>query len=325
MEKFMRSGSKIFLVLIGLLLTGLPLAAQSPAREKFQAEIDSLSTSLRELLNRQQALAYQADSLAQDIQRRKQQTPSILQDRALNTALRFSQTLADSLQKLQQHEHYLDRLLRQKAEQLLKILNSDIKRLIEEGEKYKRLKSSVQREQVARELMQCREWQRRCQELLEQPLPPIIIYQVEARPEDTPETLQRKADFLRDQADRLQREVKRLEDKISKIREETQVRQRVADFAADLSLLDPSRESTPVSSAGERGATNVAETGLKDFVRESRTSPLSVYQNWPTNLGDLSVDELKRWEKILQQEKRRRQFQADSLESRAEEIERQRP
>jgi len=309
-----------------LVLLGLPVLAQTPARIKLQAELDDLSTNLKGFQRQQQVLYVQADSLAKDIQRRKQQTPSLLQERGLDAALRFSQTLADSLQTLQGREQRLDFALRQKAEALLKILNDDIARLVKQGEALKRDKNFSPREQIARELQQCREWQRRCQAWLEQPPPPIIIYQVEAQPQDTPETLRRKADFLRDQSDRLRREVNRLETKITGIRDETQMRQRVADFAEDLSLLDPNREGVASPSSGDANAPALSpERSSKDFAELSNPSAaqLPVYQNWPAQLGELSFDELERWRRQLERQKKQRQTQADSLMKRAVEIEKQ--
>lgn len=305
-------------------LVGLPLFAQAPERGKLQGEVGNLSTHLARLRQQQQSLSQQADSLARDIQRRKQQSPSLLQDRSLNAALRSSQTLADSMQQLQQEENRVDRLLRQKAEQLLKILNDEIARLANDGEKLKREKNSKQREQVRIELLECREWQRRCQALLEQPPPAIIIYEVEVKSEDTPETLRRKADFLRDQADRLRREVKRVDTKIAEIKDETQVRERVADFANELALLDPNREgvSGGASSTGELGAN--APATESDFRQEASNNNLTLSPSqfaWPGKLGELSFDDLERWRGTLDQQKKRRQAQADSLVQRARAIE----
>jgi hypothetical protein len=322
-KRRMRTTQKIVWL---FMLIGLPLLAQTPERIKLKGELEDLSTALERLQRRQQALSLQADSLAKDIQRRKQQAPSLLQERGLDAALRFSQTLADSLQMLQGREQRLDFSLRQKAEALLKILNEDIARLVKQGEALKQGKNFSLREQIGRELQQCREWQRRCQAWLEQPPPSIIIYQVEAQPDDTPETLRRKSDFLRDQSDRMRREVKRLDAKISDIRGETQVRRRVADLAADLSLLDPNREgvASPSSNDGNTGLLGV-ERSSKDVAEFSNSAAgqLPVYQNWPAQLGELSFDELERWRKQLERQKKQRQAQADSLMKRAAEIEKQ--
>ncbi|MDZ7292630.1 MAG: hypothetical protein ONB44_21535 [candidate division KSB1 bacterium] len=322
----MRIIHKITLPAVLFVLTILPLAAQTSEREKLKAELDSLSTNLARLHQQQQTLSLQADSLAKDIQRRKQRAPSLLQDRGLTAALRFSQTLADSMQNLQEQQQRLDRLLRQKAEHLLKILNDDIARLVRLGENLKRQKNSVQREQVARELLQCREWQRRCQEWLEQPPPAIIIYQVEVHPEDSPETLRRKADFVRDQADRLYGEVKRLEAKIAEIRAETQIRERVADLATDLALLDPNREG--VSTASHATGNQETKTSFENNPQRGAFDNLtttalqfSAQQLWPTQLGELTFDDLERWQGRLEQQKKRRRAQADSLVQRAETIE----
>lgn len=322
-------------VAIFVLLMSPPLLAQTPERVKLQAELDDLSTTLARLHHRQQALSLQADSLAKDIQRRKRKTPSILQERNLDSALRSSQALADSLQGLQARDQRLDYALRQKAEALLKILNDDIARLNQRAENLKKSKNTEEREQVARELLQSRQWQRRCQEWLEQPPPAIIIYQVEAQPDDTPETLHRKADFLRDQADRLRRDVKRLDAKISDIRDETQVRRRVADLATDLSLLDPNREGVSSPSRSEGANSDVASPATGAFVPDERSlqlgaekfggamnSTVPIYQDWPVRLGELTFDELEKWRGLLEQQKKQRRAQADSLAKRAVDIER---
>lgn len=308
------------------LLLALPVAAQTPERLKLQNELDDLSTRFARLQQEQQVLSLQADSLAKDIQRRKQQTPSLLRERGLDAALRFSQTLADSLQALQTREQRLDFALRQKAEALLKILNDDIARLVKQGEALKHDKNLSQREQVTRELEQCRHWQRRCQQWLEQPSPAIIIYQVEALPGDTPETLRRKADFLRDQADRLRRDVKRLDTKIADIRDETQLRQRVGDLVTDLSLLDPNREGVGsfVASGNTKTSGLTPERGAEGAAMDfssTTTSPLPFYQNWPAQLEALSFEDLARWRGRLEQQKKQRLAQADSLLQRAGEIE----
>jgi hypothetical protein len=315
---------KIIQILSLSVLVGLPLFAQTPERGKLQDEVGNLSTHLARLRQQQQSLSQQADSLARDIQRRKQHSPSLLQDRSLNAALRFSQTLADSMQQLQQEENRADRLLRQKAEQLLKILNDEIARLANDGEKLKREKNSKQREQVKAELMECREWQRRCQALLEQPPPAIIIYEVEIKPEDTPETLRRKADFLRDQSDRLRREVKRLDGKIAEIKDETRVRERMTDFTSELALLDPNRDGASGGSSNDASSRlNTPENsgfGTQRDASKDLALPLAQLA-WPGELGELSFDDLERWRGTLDQQKKRRQAQADSLVQRASAIE----
>lgn len=326
-ESFQRMSNATKIALF-LLLSHLPLMAQVSERTKLQNELDNLSTTLQRVHRQQQTLSLQADSLAQLIQQRKQQTQSLLQERTLDGLLRVSQTLADSLQALQAREQKVDVVLRQKAEALLKILNADIGRLVKENEALRKRGSTSERESMARELMQCREWRQRCQNWLEQPPPAIIIYQVQAQPEDTPEVLRRKVDFLRDQSDRVRREVKRLETKVAAIRDETQVRQRMDDLAADLALLDPNRDGV-VSSPAKAGLdasgltpgfdTKEATTGIST----AATTQLPFNQNWPAQLQALSFEDLEHWRGQLEKQKKQRQAQADSLLKRAAEIEKQ--
>jgi hypothetical protein len=315
----------VYKIAMCLLLIGLPLAAQTPERIKLQGEADNLSTALMRLHRQQQILSLQADSLAKDIQRRKQQTPSLLQERGLDAMLRFSQTLADSMQALQSREQKFDAMLRQKADVLLKILNEDIARVAKQSDELKQRKQMREREAVMRELKQCHEWRQRCQSWLEQAPPAIIIYQVEAQPDEAPETLRRKADFLRDQSDRMRREVKRLEKKVAEIRDETQVRRRMEDLATDLALLDPNREGRPALAREEAQTAGIAATERDNQELatgyEAPATRLPFYQNWPAPVGEMSFEELERWHGRLEQQKKQRQAQADSLLKRAAAIE----
>ncbi len=315
----------VYKIAMCFLLIGLPLAAQTPERIKLQGEADNLSTALLRLHRQQQILSLQADSLAKDIQRRKQQTPSLLQERGLDATLRFSQTLADSMQSLQSREQKFDAALRQKAEALLKILNEDIARLAKQSDELKQRKQMREREAVMRELKQCHEWRQRCQSWLEQPPPAIIIYQVEAQPDEAPETLRRKADFLRDQSDRMRREVKRLEKKVAEIRDETQVRRRMEDLATDLALLDPNREGRPALAREDAQTSGIAATERDNQQvaagYEAPATRLPFYQSWPAPVGEMSFEELERWRGRLEQQKKQRQAQADSLLKRAAAIE----
>jgi hypothetical protein len=46
-----------------------------------------------------------------------------------------------------------------------------------------------------------------------------------------------------------------------------------------------------------------------------------VYRDWPAQLGELSFDDLEKWRGRLEQQKKQRRAQADSLAKRAVEIE----
>jgi hypothetical protein len=92
-----------------------------------------------------------------------------------------------------------------------------------------------------------------------------------------------------------------------------------------LSLLDPNREgvSSPSRSAPTAESFSPSERDLQSGVAEVTTinSSVPVYQDWPVQLGELSFDDLEKWRGRLEQQKKQRRAQADSLAKRAVEIE----
>ncbi len=312
-------------LLLAVTIAAGALFAQSESLRSQKVEIDSLLQRLLEVQAKQKAMSRQADSLARAISKIKQRPLSPFEVRTLESALTRSQTVADSLQALQRREQGVDRLLRQKAESLLRNLNDELSRLVESGKEAKKSGNPRRRENVAREIQTCRQWQAFCQQILAEPPPAIVIYEVRAEPEDDEITLKRKADFLRDQADRLEREVKRLAQKLSEIRAEDQMRQRVNEFAADIALLEPLNE-------GLRSTSRITQegTGPVDFDTETRTSeilPPSLPTgtvaafSLPANTAELSSQDLRRWQERLQRLLEQRGLQADSLKKRADELE----
>ena len=296
------------------------------------AAIDSLGARRAEVLAAQQVMSKEADSLAQAIARIKARPSSPLEQRALNAAYRQSQTLAESLQWQQAEDQRLDRLLRQKAEALLKNLSAEIEHLASSGASAKKSRDHARSAQIAHELQICRDWQKRCREILEEPPPAIIIYEVHASPEDDAVTLQRKADFLRDQSDRLAREVQRLDQKLAELRSEAVIRDRMSEFAYEVSLFEPLNEG--VRSAGSQsdlhstgtdnggGTISVGVGPGREQVQSFASESLYLTSlGWPAKVSELSARELRGWQKKLQNLRAQRKTQADSLNQRAQEIE----
>ena len=105
------------------------LWAQSPLARQTKAEVDSLAQRLAKVHAGQVLMSKRADSLAQAITRMKTPPETPLKTLALEKALLTSQIWAETLQKTQAEEQFLDQALRQKAETLLKNLSADLERL----------------------------------------------------------------------------------------------------------------------------------------------------------------------------------------------------
>ncbi len=320
---------KLFIPAIFLVLCGRA-GAQSPESRLLKIEMDSLAQRLVDIHVEQQLMSRRADSVAQTISRIKARPASPLETRSLNETYRISQVLADSLQSLQSRAQSTDRRLRQKAETLLKNLNTEIASLAEAKAAAKKKRDTGTNQRLNLELQSCRQWQKNCQQILDEPPPPVLIYEVRVEPEDDAYTLQRKADFLHDQADRVERELRAFEQKLAAMQEEASLRRRMQEFTQELALLDPANEGLRATQATV--STEDAAPAVSSGLLESRNSdtgaavaldPL-VSLIWPGNVSDLSDQDLREWQKRMQQWRLRRQSQADSLRQRAVEIEKMR-
>lgn len=312
------------------LLSGAVLA-QAPHMHDQKVAIDSLLGNLLEVQAKQKVMSKQADSLARAISALKQRQASPFEARNLEAALARSQKIADSLQLVQAREQNLDRLVRQKAEVLLKNLNDEMSRLAELGKQAKKSGDTAERERVTREIKTYRQWQSFCQQILAEPPPAIIIYEVRAEPHDDDAALKRKADFLRDQADRLAREVQRLDQRLTEVREEEAVRQRVNEFASDIALLEPLNEgvrssrSQSTSGFGPAQADNLnvnegVARSAEVFSASSAGSAIVAF-SLPAKISDLSSQDLRKWQDRLRLLLEQRQAQVDSLKRRADAFE----
>ncbi len=316
---------KYFMLLVLVWAGHSVLWAQSVETRQHKAEVDSLVERMAQVHADQVLMSKRADSLAQAITRLKQRAKTPLNDGALETAYRTSQIMAESLQKTQAEAQYIDQLLRQKAERLLKNLNDDLARLALETKAAKARREQERYEQLARELQVCRQWQKHCQEILASPPTTILIYEVRVLPEDDAATLSRKADFLRDQADRLERESKRVTQKLAELNEEAKLRTRMTEFVGDLALFEPSNEGV----RGGEQTTPAFQSSIDrnemsaNAVQQAAFSPseLMIPLIWPDKVSALSLQDLYDWQKRLRRAQTRLRAQADSLKQRASEIE----
>lgn len=320
-----------FLGILWVSLLSSAVLAQAPHIQDQKVKIDSLLQNLLEVETKQKVMSRQADSLARAIGALKQRQTSPFEARNLEAALARSQRIADSLQLVQAREQNLDRLVRQKAELLLKNLNDEMSRLAELGKQAKKSGDTAERERVTREIKTYRQWQSFCQQILAEPPPAIIIYEVRAEPNDDEAALKRKADFLRDQADRLAREVKRLDQRLQDVREEETMRRRVNEFASEIALLEPLNEGVRGSNSQSTASFGPAQTDNLS-VTEGVTRSAEVFSaastggaivafNLPAKISDLSSQDLRKWQERLRLLLEQRQAQVDSLKRRAEAFE----
>lgn len=300
--------------------------AQTNSPRALISQLDSYESRYHSASAASEILSHQADSLAKVIQKRKSNNSrNILSDRALAEELKLSQELSGKLQNAQHFEEVqLDSLIR-KAEQTLKILNDEVTRLTIQFSAAKSNGNSAQQKIFAGELREVEKLRQRCQTLLKNAPAPAPLMQVMIQPDDSPEVIAQKADFVLDQSDRLRRNAMQTEEKTNQMRQELAMRERLADFVQDLRVFDPSSEATQGAPATGNRSTSplgIPETESGAFADRAATQPISnlLLANdavWPQDISQLSNNDLKKWIAYLENQRRYWLAQADSLVKRA--------
>jgi hypothetical protein len=305
------------------LLCSHAVFAQTGSPKELIAQLDSYESRYRQAGAASEILSRQADSLAKVIQKRKSNNSrNILSDRALAEELRLSQELAGKLQAAQHlEEAQLDSLIR-KAEQTLKILNGEVTRLTIQFSAAKANGNPDQQKLFAAELRDVEKFRQRCQTLLKNTPAPAPLMQVMIQPDDSPEEIAQKADFVLDQSDRLRRNAQETEEKTKHVRQELAMRERLADFVQDLRVFDPSPEATQ-GAPKSVGFSATPESDVSSELRDrAGTQPISslLLANdtvWPQDISQLSNADLKKWIAHLENQRKYWLAQADSLVKRA--------
>jgi chromatin segregation and condensation protein Rec8/ScpA/Scc1 (kleisin family) len=307
-----------------IFLFGQIAFGQGVSQQELTAQLDNYEANYHRANDAAENLSRRADSLAKVIRKRKSdKSRNILSDRALAEELRLSQELAGKLQKAQHFEEVqLDSLIR-KAEQTLKILNDEVTRLTIQFSAAKSAGNSAQQKNLAAELREMERLRQRCQTLLKNAPAPAPLMQVIVQPDDSPEQIAQKSDFMLDQADRLRRHAAQAEGKSKQLRQELTMRERLADFVQDLRVFEPAGE-TPRAAAGVAGQRSNTEPTSVDAARETiaNLTPMLIAneQLWPQDPTRLSDTDLKKWVARLESQQRQWIAQADSLARQAQQI-----
>jgi type IV secretory pathway TrbF-like protein len=322
------AGRIIKQILAALLLLGSIAAAQAQSIQvpRLRAQLDSLEMRYRSASAASEVLSRQADSLAAVIKKRKSaRAVNLLKDRALAEELQRSQTLANNLQTARQLQAVqLDSLI-QKAEQTLKILNDEVTQLTLKFSAAKLEGNRDLQNRLATDLREVESLRQRCQTLLQNAPAPAPVIEVRANPDDSPEVLAQKADFLLDQSDRLRRSAAQAERKSKQVRQELTVRERLSDFVQDLRVFDPATETPRTANESatltlDPGTDFNATPERVGFPAGAAQLILVNEQFWPQDIGQLSNADLKRWISRLELQQRQWLMQADSLAQRSKEL-----
>jgi hypothetical protein len=287
------------------LLAALPLENLKAAGiESLQAELARLELRRDSCLQRQDSLERLVIFQAQEVAKLKQGLDagelSPVDQYRLETSLRTSQVLADSLDALSLTISDLesriaelsrtgDNLCAAAADSLSLLLDKtrsveEVRDILRKIGEYRLLRASFASE--ARDVYQARARTLGVQ---------ATALEIEAG--DSPEDIREKADFLSDMADKWERHLVLINTRIERLEDERSIRQRIGEFAQEISLFDHGAASSraQVKSSGtgpqEEGHT---PPGVEDFF-PGETRPPSVSEATETPVAkDLELYDLEK-------------------------------
>jgi hypothetical protein len=274
--------------LAALLLLWLALAAGVSGAElpglRLTAGLDSLLELRESSLARRDALQKQADELASEVARLKESLAggfSRLEQYRLEGALRRSQVVADSIDLLNrtvsactdelaarslQATAYFTSVLDSLTLELKDIRNKKLRgEMIEKIERLQAGRAALARYSTAARSGKSSETGFSLSQLAQA---------VQVLPQDSPEEIREKADFITDIAARWSRTLTEVEKNIERLSDERAIKRRLGEFAQEISLFDG---TGPSSRAGVKPSP--ASSDDKVF----RTEP-------PESFGDYSID-----------------------------------
>lgn len=276
-------------------------------------------------------LSYQVDSLGVVIDGLKKQS-GFFNERKLARVLAQSHTIANKLVIVREEIYEKMQSLQNSARAILdslQIVNAQVAGKLLQAEAHK---DTLEENRYIAELQAIRQLMQRCRRHLATALFPEGLSHVTIDSTETDESLQRKLDFILDQADRLKKQSGILSEKRRSLQTELHMRNRISDFVDDLALTEPRLE---VARSNQEKSQTVGgiDTELNDSVVNTRgvlqpnqldfsRSFLFLFdRDFFSNIENLSVQDIEKWIEILQKQEKRWGVQADSLVHKAKQLE----
>jgi hypothetical protein len=309
----------IFLCCVLLLCA---LFSNSHAQTLTLSRLDSLHTERMQARLERDSLQQRIDSLAVVIYDYKSvERQGYFEKRKLQNYLRESLQLSDQLQDVQLKMNHLGEQISKLSNRLLLRYDRQIDSLMQHA--------SHEAEWV-QEISELQQKRQQLQKWLEPDQPVHSVYDIEILETDTPEEIDLKVSFYRDQARRLLEQADQMNEQIDRIRQENRIRQRMSDLVDDVTLFAQNDESIVVENPPERITTEYAgpignpddsfrESGEnKTFDQSLITEPAST-----PDIQNMAPQELDRYIRILENQEQRYSRLADSLRQMADKYEKE--
>ena len=302
-----------------ILLCALRSHAQTSTLE---TRLDSLRSERIETRLMRDSLQHRIDSLAVVIYEYKSlQSQGYFEKRKLQNYLSESVQLSDQIQEVQLKSNHLDEQISSLSDRLLLHYDRKIDSLIQHDSR---------EAEWARKISELQQKRQHLQKWLQPDRSVESVYDIEILETDTPEEIDLKVLFYRDQARRLVEQADQMNEQIDRIRQENRIRQRMSDLVEDVTLFAQNDESIVVENPPERMTTEYAglighpddsfwESGENKILDQSLIAePASTPE-----LQNMAPQELDRYIRILENQEQRYSRLADSLRQMADKYEKE--
>ncbi len=325
-KRDLSQGSKIVALAVILLPIADLAKAQAPAK---QPTFEVMEIRLEQLERRIRQLQKQEDELTAAVLEREQKIADLkkagdlnyLQQTRLQRLLKEAHQLAGEIEGMDRQLEQVNQSYSQTGDRLSTLYSTRINNLLKRLESKK--VTGVQRQTLLKQVERLRiRNQALRQKLGLQDSPDVNAGELQISPTDTPRQIEQKADVLKDQEDKYRSLSQQLGTRYQELERELQLRNRIDDLVADLSLFDQQEEAIgSLAPETGQGMESVDGPGDSDFSanigsRESRAEVIIGQGNFDyTGLSDGNLEEVVA---LLKQRQIRAVAQADSLKKRAE-------
>ncbi len=284
--------------------------------------LDSLRSERMETHLKRDSLQHQMDSLAVVIYEYKSvKNQGYFEKRKLQQYLRESVQLSDQLQNVQLKASHLDEQIAIQSERLLLYYDRKIDSLMQHVS---------QESEWTRKIAELQQKRQRLEKWLEPDKAIESVYDIEVSETDTPEEIDLKVSFYRDQAQRLVVQAQQMNEQINRVRQENRIRQRMSDLVDDVTLFAQNDELVVVENPPKRTTIEYAGPigNPEDALRgsEEKAVPEQSLITEPTiypDIKSMAPQKLEHYIRVLENQEQRYSRLADSLRQMAEKYEKE--
>jgi hypothetical protein len=273
---FMRGSS------IKLLAQDIDIASQEEKALRLEQKLDSLRVSHSQLMNQAEIIAGRIELY------RSKDILNAREHRNLEKQLQESQRLANQVRSIESRMQEVNRNRLAAIETLSQLIKSELDRLIQFTEK----DSSLIKQDVLNRIQRLLAKKQACEARLVMPRQfTDSELKIDAQPWDTPRQLLMKGDLLSDREEALHGEIDLVEERIQSLREEKNIRTKVAELARDLDLFDEREELFGRQAGNVADQSNLLSYWDATFERTATAKGGGQPENWTPEVTRPSLNQ----------------------------------